>query len=630
MDNPKREMGNQARKNLRVRGFMALLIKRLFSYRRTANVAIHLLLVALAYLMAFLLRFDFGLPAEMAARFVHTLPLLLIVKITMFGWFHLYEDLWRYVGMRDILEIFKSATLSSLIFAMSVLFFFGHGFPRSVLLLDWIICLALVSGVRLTLRARQESSRRYSQIRAQRALIVGAGDAGEMLIREIDRSLTLNYEVVGFVDDDLKKQGRRIHGIEVLGTVDQLSILCQGKGVQYILIATPSGTREQKQRIVSRCRMSGVPFRTIPPLNELIQGTARIGQLQDVRPEDLLGREVIHLDLEQLRTDFRGKRILVTGAAGSIGSELCRQLARFEPEMLILFDRAESPLYFIDLELKRDHPYLKIDSIVGDISDDHQMNDIIHTFSPEILYHAAAYKHVPLMEAHPLEAIQNNIFGAEKVARAAEQGQVSKFVFISTDKAVNPVGIMGMTKRLAECLLLSLNGCSTKFVAVRFGNVLGSDGSVLPLFQWQIANGGPVTVSHPDASRYFMLLSEAAQLVLQAGALARGGEIFFLNMGEPIRIVDLAQNLIHLSGLKPGSDVSIEMIGLRPGERLREELFMEKEKLIGSRHEKVYIVQNSNFNRELFSRDINDLKRFVVARNREQAVMQLNTMAARY
>jgi len=593
-------------------------------------VLAHAGLVALGYGLAFLLRFDFRLPAGEWDRFLQTLPLVLLGRLVVFAWLHLYEGLWWYVSMRDILAMLKAVTLGSLLFLAAVLVIFGLGFPGSIFLLDWVLCLALVGGARLAIRALRESSRKNREVEGRRALIVGAGDAGEMLIREIDRSLTLNYEVVGFVDDDPRKQGRRIHGIEVVGTFEELPEICQARAIQELLLAIPSATGEQKRRIIKWCRASGVAFKTVPALNELLQGRARIGHLQEVRPEDLLGREGIRLNLDRLRQELQGKRILVTGAGGSIGSELCRQLAAFEPEVLILFERAESSLYFADLELRRQHPRLQVIPVVGDILDRRRVEEVIRASTPDLLYHAAAYKHVPLMEEHPLEGIVNNVFGTESVAVAAREGGLKKFVLISTDKAVRPVGIMGMTKRVAECLIQVCNGGPTTFVAVRFGNVLGSDGSVLPLFQWQIARGGPLTVTDPEASRYFMLLSEAAQLVLQAGAMGKGGEVFFLDMGEPVKILDLAHNLVRLSGLEPGKDILIEVIGLRPGERLNEALLMDGEELLPTEHEKVLMVWNQGFNRAQFAKDLEELRRLVGARDREGAVTQLQAMAARY
>ncbi|MBI2360938.1 MAG: polysaccharide biosynthesis protein [Deltaproteobacteria bacterium] len=603
-------------------------LRSVHSYRRLFIAIADLLLVSLAYQLAFLLRFDFQLTAEEWDRFLWSLPFVLVIKLSVFGYFHLYGGVWHYVSMRDILAILKAGTLGSFFFSAAVLLVLGRGFPRSVLLLDWIFCLALVGGGRLSMRAVREYRRRRRPDDAAPALIVGAGDAGEMLIREMDRSDRLGYKVVGFVDDDPEKQGRRIHGVKVVGSIDQLPDLCHSLGVQELLIAIPSARREEQQRILGYCRKSGVAFKSVPALDELLLGRAMIGQLRDVRPEELLGRAPVSLDFERLRRDLEGKRIMVTGAGGSIGSELCRQLATFEPETLILFERAENSLYFVDLELRRLYPHLRVISIVGDVLNRRQVDEVLQSYAPDLLYHAAAFKHVPLMEENPLEAIQNNVFGTEIVALASREAGLKKLVFISTDKAVRPVGVMGMTKRVAECLLLSLNGGPTTFVAVRFGNVLGSDGSVLKVFQQQIARGGPVTVTDPEATRYFMLLTEAVQLVLRAGAMGHGGEVFLLNMGEPVRILDLARNLIRLSGLEPGRNIPVEVLGLRPGERLREELILDQEELLPSADDKVFIVQDHHFDPEAFQRNLDVLRSLTMGRDQAGAVQQLRFMAA--
>jgi len=606
------------------------MIKRSIRYRSGVIIGMHIALVSLAYFMAFLLRFEFRMPAEQWNLFLRTLPLLLIIRIAVFAGFHLYKGLWRYVSMPDIVAILKAVTLSSLIFLASVLLVSGHGFPRSVVVLDWVLCLGLVGGARLAIRALRELALDHARVGVRRAVIVGAGDAGEMLIRDLGKDMTVNYEVVGFVDDDPRKQQMEIHGIEVLGPIDQLPQVCRDNGVEEVLIAVPSATQIQRRRIFAICRESRVPFKTVPAINELFRGKARISQLQEVRPEDLLGRQALQLDVDRLREEIQGKRILVTGAAGSIGSELCRQLSVFEPELLVLFDRAESALYFMDLELRREYRSLKIIPVVGDILERTRVQEVVDTYNPDLVYHAAAYKHVPLMEAHPLEAIQNNIFGTETVALVAQQGKVKKFVFISTDKAVNPVGVMGMTKRIAEGVLQACNDDPTTFVAVRFGNVLGSDGSVLPLFRWQIAQGGPVTVTDAEATRYFMLLSEAVQLVLQAGAMGRGGEVFFLDMGEPVRILDLAHNLVRLSGFEPGDEIQIELTGLRPGERLSEKLILEGETLHPTAHEKVRIAQKPDFDRDRFRLDLETLRDLLSRRNPETTLEHLKSMASQY
>jgi len=605
-------------------------LERILRVRRPMIILAHAVLVALAYWLAFALRFEFRLLPDELSKWSRTLPFVLVVRLLVFQWFHLYVGLWRYVSMRDIVVILKAGTLGSVILSAGILSAYGLAFPLSVLMIDWLLCLALVGGVRLTLRVVRESQRRGRSGEGRRALIVGAGDAGEILLRELGRSSVLEYDILGFVDDEPAKQHMRIHDIEVIGTVDQLDTLTRSLRVQEILIAIPSAIGEERRRILDRCRASRVPFRTVPPLDELLSGRAQISQLQEVRPEDLLGRKEIRLDFEQIRHGINGRRVLVTGAAGSIGSQLSRQLATFEPETLVLFDRAESGLYFAELELRRLHKDLRIVPVVGDILDRRKVEEVLDAHSPEVVYHTAAYKHVPLMEEHPLEAIENNVFGTEIVARASQERKVKRFVLISTDKAVNPVAIMGMTKRLAECLLLSLDGFSTAFVTVRFGNVLGTDGSVLPVFHWQMSCGGPVTITDPDASRYFMLPAEAAQLVLQAGAMGTGGEVFLLDMGEPIRIVDLAENLIRLSGLEPGRDIPIEVMGLRPGERLREELVLANEQLLPTAHEKVFMVRNHGFDSGDFRRDFELLRSCVQSRDRARAVPHLREMASRY
>jgi len=605
------------------------ILQRILGLRRPLIVLAHALLVALAYWAAFILQFEFRLSPGEWSLWASTLPIVVIVRLLVFRWFHLYVGLWRYVSIRDIVVILKAGTLSSAGLSAAILALFGRAFPASVLVIDWILCLALVSGVRLTLRAVRESRLRGHNGEARRALVVGAGDAGETLLRELSRTAA-EYEIVGFVDDEPAKQHMRIHGVEVVGTIDQLDALAKSLGAQEILIAIPSATAEERRRILGRCRASRLPFRTVPPLNELLRGRAQISQLQEVRPEDLLGRQEVRLDLEEIRRQIHGRSVLITGAGGSIGSQLARQIATFEPTALVLLDRAESGLYFIELELRRRHKKLQIVSVVGDILDRRKVEEVLDEYTTEVVYHAAAYKHVPLMEQYPLDAIENNVFGTEILARAARERKVRTFVLISTDKAVNPVAIMGMTKRVAECLVLSLSGESTAFVAVRFGNVLGTDGSVLPIFNWQMARGGPITLTDLHASRYFMLPSEAAQLVIQAGLMGKGGEVFFLDMGEPILILDLAKNLIRLAGMEPGRDIPIEVMGLRPGERLREELIMANEELLPTAHEKIRMLHNHNFDAADFARELEELRGWLQHRDRRRAVALLRKMAARY
>ena len=606
------------------------MLARVLGRRRPLIVVSHAVLVGLAYLLAFVLRFEFRLTPDEWSLWARTVPVVLLVRLVVFQLFHLEVGLWRYVSMRDFVVILKAGTLSSVVLSVGILAVYGRAFPVSVLITDWILCVALVGGVRLGLRVIRESRLRARGGKSRRALVIGAGDAGETLLRELDRGSEFEYDVVGFVDDEPAKQHMRIHGVEVVGTIDQLETLARSMRVQEILIAIPSATGEVRRRILDRCRATRLAFRTVPPLNELLRGRAQVSQLQEIRPEDLLGRQEIRLDVEQIRNQIHGRSVLITGAAGSIGAQLACQLATFEPAALILLDRAESGLYFAELELRRRHKDLRIVSVVGDILDRRKVEEVLDEYSPDVVYHAAAYKHVPLMEQYPLEAIENNVFGTEIVARASRERKVKTFVLISTDKAVNPVAVMGMTKRLAECLALSLGGESTAFVAVRFGNVLGTDGSVLPIFNWQLSRGGPLTITDLEASRYFMLPSEAAQLVIQAGLMGTGGEVFFLDMGDPIMISDLAKNLIRLSGLEPGRDIPIEVMGLRPGERLREELVMANEELLPTAHEKVFMLRNHKFDPTAFLAELEQLRRCVEQRDRERASAILREMAARY
>ena len=599
--------------------------------RTVIVILAHITFVSTSYLVAFALRFELDPPAQFIQLALTTLPILLIIKVPVFWLYNLYRSAWRYVSLRDIPAILKAVSLGTLIFVAVVMAWYGDQFPRSIFALDWLLCAASVSGARVVFRFAHESKvDRQNRAIRRKVIIVGCGNAGESLAREIHRNAVLKYEVVCLVDDDADKHGTYLHGIEVSGSLSKLPELCRTLGVHEILIGIPSATTEQRKRILDLCRQSGVPFRTVPGLNDLLQGRSSIWQLQEVRPEDLLGRDPIHLNQPMLRQELSGKRVMVTGAAGSIGAELCRQLAVYEPSALILFDQSESSLYFIDLELRQLFPNLTIVPVVGDILNRQRVEEVLETYRPTLLYHAAAYKHVPLMEQHPLEGISNNVFGTEVVAQSALRFGLKKFVLISTDKAVRPVGVMGMTKRVAELLLQSLQQPGTVFVAVRFGNVLGSEGSVLPLFRRQIMSGGPITVTDSEATRYFMLLQEAAQLVLQAGSIGLGGEVFFLDMGEPVRIMDLAENLLRMSGFEPGRDIPIQFTGLRPGERLRETLVMEEEVLLPTEHEKVLMVHGPELERARFGADLKLLRQFVEQRDAEKAVSQLKVVAQDY
>jgi FlaA1/EpsC-like NDP-sugar epimerase len=601
-------------------------------------MAAHLMLFAFSYAAAFALRFDALLPGVEVDRLLVTLPWLLALRLLSFQLFHLYEGLWRYVSVRDVMELVKAVSLSSGIFAVGVLVFGEQGFPRSVLVLDWMLCVGLSGGLRIASRLALERrpSPNGQEANAQkngsngdhkRAIVVGAGDVGEALLREINRG-ALPYRVMALVDDDPRIQGRRLHGVRVAGTIDDLGRLCDAFDAREVLLAIADVSLPNRQRIVEQCRYAGAHLLSVPGVSELLNGRAGVGQLKDVRFEELLGRSAVGTELERLREALHGRRVLVTGAAGSIGSELARQIAAFGPELVVLFDQAESDLYFTYVELRERFPDLKFQAVVGDILDEARVRQTMREYRPELVYHAAAYKHVPLMEGQPLEAIKNNVFGTELVARAAIEYGVREFVLISTDKAVRPVGVMGMSKRAAELVIRSLSGLGTTFVAVRFGNVLGSNGSVLPLFRRQIANGSPVTITDPDASRYFMLTSEAVELVLQAGALGGDGEVYVLNMGEPIRIGELAENLIRMSGFEPGVEVPIRVTGLRPGERLTEHLIVDEHEVSVGPHEKIHVVREPSFEKDVFLSGLETLRDHLVARRADEALELLRTIVS--
>jgi FlaA1/EpsC-like NDP-sugar epimerase len=569
-------------------------------FRRPLVVLGHLVLIPVGYYAAFLLRFDMAIPPAAAAVFWDTVLWMIVLRTVAFGAAGLFHGWWRHAGIRDLSNLAKAVTASSLMFLVWAYVVAPiDGLPRSILLLDWGIAIILFGGIRFSVRAFRERGVLWvRRSGAPRALIVGAGSAAERLLRELHRDPTEPIFPVGLVDDDPSKRGMRIHGATVLGTTADIARLTARYRAGMVVIAIPSASREEMRAIIDPCIDTGLDFKIVPSLREVIDGRARMGELRNVEVEDLLGRDVVHLDVTGTETDVRGAVILVTGAAGSIGSELVRQLARLQPRHLVLFDQAESPLYFTHLELLRLHPRLRISVVVGDITNESHVDRVFQEHRPEVIFHAAAYKHVPLMEENPVEAVRNNVFGTLTVAECASRFGARRFVLISTDKAVRPSSIMGATKRIAEQIVLgwpSLTASGTDFRAVRFGNVLGSEGSVIPLFRRQMAAGQPLTVTHPEVTRYFMTIPEAAQLVLQAAGLKdAAGRISMLEMGEPVRIADLAEKLIRLSGMEPYRDVSIVFTGLRPGEKLHEELMSDLETTVATEVKKIRIVQTSN------------------------------------
>jgi FlaA1/EpsC-like NDP-sugar epimerase len=564
------------------------------AYRRAFVVAVHMALWTAALSGAFLLRFEFRVPEPYWAPFPTWLGLLVVASAVTYSWAGLFHGLWRYSGARDLVALFRAQTAATALFAAVVTLAGPRGLPRSIFIIDWLATIMAVGGLRFGIRIVREVAARSARAEAgvgrRRVLVVGAGDAGEMLMREIVRTHRHRYEPVGFADDNPVKIGARIHGVPVLGPIAAVPDLVARERIDEVVIAIPSVTGRELRRIVESCEVRGAQTRMVPAVDRLIDGRVTVSQLHAVRIEDLLGREPVVLDDAAISACVRGRTVLVTGAGGSIGSELCRQLARFAPARLVLVEQAENALYHAHRDLATRLPAAAVVPVIADICDSRRLRAVFERERPHVVFHAAAHKHVPMMEWNPGEALKNNVFGTKKVADLAAAYGVDKFVMISTDKAVNPTSVMGASKRAAEVYVQALSQrARTQFVTVRFGNVLGSEGSVVPLFREQIARGGPVTVTHPEMRRYFMTIPEACQLVLQAGAMGAGGEIFVLDMGEPVRIVDLARDLIRLSGLVPGEDIEIQFTGVRPGEKLFEELSMSDEHADKTVHPKIYV-----------------------------------------
>ena len=464
-------------------------------------------------------------------------------------------------------------------------------------------------------------------------LIVGAGNCGEKLYREIHDNSTLQYNVVGFVDDDTAKIGKKIHGLPIFGPIKDIEIAAKKVMADEILIAVPSANSQQMRHVIEHCEKCGITFKTIPGMGELINGKVTVNAIREVAYRDLLGRETIKLEEEKIGAYLKGKSILVTGAGGSIGSELCRQICRFKPKRIALYERAESSLYEIDLEIKHNFKDIEIIPQLADIRDRNQLEKAFEAAKPDVVFHAAAYKHVPVLELHPWKAVKNNIQGTRNLVEFANMHSVERFVFVSTDKAVRPTNVMGATKRVAEMLVQNQNGCDdsqTRFMIVRFGNVVGSVGSVVPLFKKQIERGGPVTVTHPDVTRFFMTIPEACQLILQAGAMGHGGEIFILDMGTPIKIVDMARDLVKLSGFEPDVDIKIEYIGLRPGEKLYEELITDGEGILSTGHEKIMVLGGAECNIQMLNGKIDEIILLARNQNTQEIISKLKDILPEY
>jgi FlaA1/EpsC-like NDP-sugar epimerase/lipopolysaccharide/colanic/teichoic acid biosynthesis glycosyltransferase len=568
-----------------------------FRNRRLVIALTYAVLVPLGYVGAFLLRFDFAVPPDVLPVLLPTLPVVTAARLATYWRFRLFQGYWQHFGLYDLLQVARASTVSSVAITL-VLWAAGliGPVPRSVIVLDWILGIMLVGGVHFAARCLREGGIPLRGRRAgRRTLVIGAGEAAARVVRLFHEDVAGRIRVVALLDDATAKHGLLLHGVPVLGDTSQLDDIVARHAIELLVIAMPSATPEQKRRVTQQCMATGVEFRVVRPRQELVDGKPPQHALRPVEVEDLLGRTPVHLDPSAIRDEIRGKVVLVTGAAGSIGAELARQAAQRGPARLVLVEHAETPLFFTQMELARNHPALPITAIVLSVTEEARLRRVFAEHRPHLVLHAAAYKHVPMMEENVLAAVRNNVLGTLSVARCAAAYGCRKFVLLSTDKAVNPSSVMGATKRIAERLVLGLaelRASGTDFRAVRFGNVLGSAGSVIPLFRMQLARGGPLTVTHPDVTRYFMTVEEAVQLVLQSVTLPEAsGRVAMLEMGEPMRILELAENLIRLSGQEPYADVRIHFTGLRPGEKLQEDLVSALEAGVPTRIEKIRVVR---------------------------------------
>ena len=570
-----------------------------------------LIMVPVAWFLAYWLRFNLQeIPQPYLNSALVLFPLVAVIQAVVFWRFGLYRGVWRFASMPDLVRITKAVVVGLLATTLIVFLFTRlHNVPRSVFPIYGILLLGLLSGPRFLYRWFTDRQMYFTD--GKRLLIVGAGSAGDLLVRDLMRDNMRDFLPIGFVDDDEKKIGREIHGIRVLGSCDDIPAITRKHDIEQIVIAMPSINARAMQHIVQVCEKSKVSFRTLPKIQDLASGKLSVQSIREVSISDLLGREQVSLDWTSINEGFNGKTVLVSGGGGSIGAELCRQIAKLGPRLLIVLDQSEYNLYTIDLELKQALPNLKLESVLGDVCDAVLLEEVFSHHKPDIVFHAAAYKHVPLLENQYRAAALNNILGTNTLAACSDKHGCKVFVLVSSDKAVNPTNIMGATKRSAEIICQKINKQSpTKFITVRFGNVLDSAGSVIPLFRKQIKNNGPVTVTHPDITRYFMSIPEAAQLILQSGVIGDGGEIFVLDMGDPIKISYLAEQMILLSGKIPGEEIEITYTGLRPGEKLYEELFHEKEKLKDTVHPKIFLAKGRSIDEEKID---NDTERLVVA-----------------
>jgi FlaA1/EpsC-like NDP-sugar epimerase len=590
---------------------------------RVLQVAADAALVALAYFLAFQLRFlddPHGLPHRYEVLFAQSVGFVVAGKLIVFAAFGLYQKWWRYVSGRDFLLIVRAVAVASaiLVVVFAVAKPFAHGLPRSVEVTDFVLTMLLIAGARLAVRLIVERPTRGARLPKHEVLVVGAGSGGQMVVRELQLNPNLGATAIGFVDDDARKRGMRMLGLKVLGSTRQIARILDETEPDEVVIAIPSAPGMLRGQVVAACREREIRVRTLPTVFELLRGGVQLNkQLREVQVEDVLGREPIVVELDRVGAYLRDRIVLVTGAGGSIGSELCRQIARVNPRLLVMLDHAEDNLFEIDREMVELRHFTNVESVLADCKEPHRMLEVMQRFKPGIVFHAAAYKHVPLMEANPLEAVRNNAIATRVTAETAAASGAERFVLISTDKAVNPRTVMGASKAMAEWIVESAGNThpGTRFASVRFGNVLASSGSVVPIFRNQIERGGPVTVTHPEMTRYFMTIPEAVQLVIRAGDIGAGkGEVFVLDMGEPVKIVDLAHNMIRLAGFEPEQDIAVEFTQPRPGEKLHEELFGAAEKVQPTAAKRIHrAVRDLPLDSDWVESTLNSLEHLVMA-----------------
>ncbi|MCM0647447.1 polysaccharide biosynthesis protein [Clostridium swellfunianum] len=584
-----------------------------------------IILTILSLYIALLIRFDFGKVSGFM-NYMHFFKISVIpvvIFVLFFNYlFNLYNRMWKYASINELLSIAYSVTISNIVFMFYSYFinykFFESGyfrFPFTVHIIFWLLTVVFLSGARFVYKAVLYNRRiqKYDVSDSINVLIVGAGEAAVLLMKEIRKHKELNYNIIGLIDDNEAKQNRVINGVRVIGTRQDIVRISNSYNIDEIIVAMPSVDEDTKRDVYNICKQTKCKLRTLPGIYEIIiADKVTMGSIRDVNIEDLLGREEVKLNNSGISKYINDKVVLVTGGGGSIGSELCRQISKFKPKKLLILDIYENGAYDLQMELNRLYPDMDKQVLIASIRDERRLNQVFEEYKPNVVFHAAAHKHVPLMEENPSEVIKNNIIGTYNLAKTCHEQKVQRFVQISTDKAVNPTNIMGATKRFCEIIIQAFDKISdTEYVAVRFGNVLGSNGSVIPLFKKQIAAGGPVTVTHPEINRFFMTIPEAAQLVLQAGSIAQGGEIFVLDMGKPVKIADLARDLITLSGYKPNVDINIEYTGLREGEKLYEELLMDEVALTSTEHEKIFIEKPMEYDINFVNKSIEEFREVV-------------------